>query len=802
MPGVYDRFNKDLSIGIRAVDAGEKITANEQQQQPLWIQQQENAQEELRIIRTELLEMVKIMKMHRQNQIKREEETEAKIAEMRKYYYSEEGMEAEKAKWRQIYYSNLKEKEKVVNEEEEESLEDTELESDDDEEESLEDTELESDDDEESLEVTELESKPTMEPQLPPSLLPAPLLSPPVLTPPPSSDNEEELSLEVAESESESESTLQLPQPMLPPTEPTLQTSPPPLAPPSPQSRGFEKRNEATSLIMASPNQSVTQLKMPWFTSNNIDGWKFEVERRRPMQDWEEMKGWIHRQHGSSKEGAIYEQLWTLLQLTEDQRRFSEKMAPLVDGRKEVIVGFCINGLQRDKWVVINTLGSQNAEHTMDLMGNAFNLSPNLIVSAMILTTKVKQRLDPRYFDVTLTKLTRQWSPIPQSRTFVSLLPIEPQSATSYSTTKLTALRLEALASPNLAFKILGVNIGSLSSKTSSKHQDPLIREKGTVAFSTGYHGGDFTLTDFAKIYYGIHESKKNIHREYQQWPILTKLGDDLKSDEQTLYVRDVRTIIWWGKKQEIVRYAYVLAVTYEALQAIEPCCWFPIVHGKWCMLVGIKIQEDLNTIENGIPEAYTELVGNQETSELHHKSADDIRNLHDGNNRNIGIRIGVLEEKIVAMQACGVLIPITKSVYVPYLEESLGFMIWSASYFHEDTPRIADTAVKMIVRAARQRDVWVNDPGGTKNMIKRTKDGLKLRETDDGQQQESLRKKFEGFFVSFLGSLMLYLHGWLLWVYLSSLPLHMIKTTSVTHSFLHLEDKVKVWAAGIDKPN
>ena len=80
--------------------AGKKITANEQQQQSLWIQQQENAQEELRIIRTELLEMVKIMKMHREDQIKREEETEAKIAEMRKYYYSEEGMEAETAKWR------------------------------------------------------------------------------------------------------------------------------------------------------------------------------------------------------------------------------------------------------------------------------------------------------------------------------------------------------------------------------------------------------------------------------------------------------------------------------------------------------------------------------------------------------------------------------------------------------------------------------------------------------------------------------------------------------------------------------
>ena len=115
MSGVYDRFNRGLSNGIRVVDAGERMIANEQQQQQqsLWIQQQAKDQEELRIIRTELLEMVKIMEMHRQNQIKREEETEAEIANMKK------------AKWRQIYYSTLKEK-KAVNEEEEESLEESE----------------------------------------------------------------------------------------------------------------------------------------------------------------------------------------------------------------------------------------------------------------------------------------------------------------------------------------------------------------------------------------------------------------------------------------------------------------------------------------------------------------------------------------------------------------------------------------------------------------------------------------------------------------------------------------------------
>ncbi|CAH1447685.1 unnamed protein product [Lactuca virosa] len=210
MPGVYDRFNKDLSNGIRAVDAGETMIANEQQQQSLWIQQQAKDHEELRIIQTDLLEIVKLMEMHRQNQIKREEETEAKIAQMKKYYYSEEGMEAEKAKWRQIYYSTLKEKEKVVHEEEEE--------------ESLEVAELESDDEEKSLEVTELESEPVMEPQLPPSLLSDPQLSPPL--------------------------------------SPTLFTP----------ALGFEKRNETTNLSMASTNQSLRKLEMPLFDHHRPRG--------------------------------------------------------------------------------------------------------------------------------------------------------------------------------------------------------------------------------------------------------------------------------------------------------------------------------------------------------------------------------------------------------------------------------------------------------------------------------------------------------------------------------------------------
>ncbi|CAH1441726.1 unnamed protein product [Lactuca virosa] len=978
MYGVYDRFNKDLSNGIRAVDAGEEITA-------------------MRIIKTDLLEIVKLMEMHRQNQIKREEETEAKTEKMKKYYYSEEGMEAEKAKWRQIYYSSLKEKEKVDHEEEEASF---------------------------KVYESESECK-----TIPPSSLSEFEATSGGMT---VHEEEDEVSSEFSELESESESKLQLPPPMLPPSQPTPPPTTPPLSSPSlprlpsPPPLESENRKEATILIPANPNQNNGKMEVHMF-----DGY-----RPPPPTPPPPLSGILSK--GKRTMDSMPDQVGTnqfcdgCFHKTECELRYWEITAPLVDGRKEEILGFCKNELKRDKWAAINFMGSPNAEHIMDLMGNVFNLSPNLIVSAMTLTTKVKQRSDPRYFHVTLTKLTRQLLPIPQSYTFVSLLPIEPQSATFYSTTKPTALSLEVLAYPNIAFKTLGFNIGSLSSTTSSKpiknfkgehdkneflsnlvdspghvdfsteitvvlcitngvlasvdcgkdvgtvekaiscqnfgeiihlfltvnkrdkyfsehqvkeeesyqtlqritedsnvswskHQGPLLgdimvpQEKGNVALSTGLHGWVFTLTDFAKTYdskFGIYKSKKNIRQDYQRGPILTKLNDDLKSDEKTLYARGVaRTVIWVDEYSSTegapadpsVRNldALDLAVTDESFLAFEPCCWFLIEQGNWCMLAKIKIQEDLNNIEKSLQEAYTELVENHDISKRHYqddveqymwnsqasdsftnthgidencgkntnitlflkgyqleyrekhsfkelikkqsdfmsytisiwvekmikeeisnkenrmvqyflhvvslffssyeldlKSTIDIRDFYDGKNKNIGITIGVLKETAVAMQACGLCVLITKSVNVPHLEKHLGFLIWYVGYFHEDTLRVANTAVKMMTWAAKQRNVRVNDYGGTENTIKRTEDRLKLRETDDEQQQqESLRKNLDGISVSFLGPLVLYLHGWLLWVYVSFLPLHVIKMTRVTHSFLHLEDKVKVWAAGIVKP-
>ncbi|CAH1450828.1 unnamed protein product [Lactuca virosa] len=128
-------------IGTPEEEEGNTTMQQNEQQQSLWNQQQSRALEDLRISHKE-----------------RDEEKEAEIAKWKKYYCSQEGMEAEKAKWREIYYSALKEKQKVVYEDEEEV----------------------------SSEVAESELESESTPQLPPPQPPLPLQPPPLPLPSPS----------------------------------------------------------------------------------------------------------------------------------------------------------------------------------------------------------------------------------------------------------------------------------------------------------------------------------------------------------------------------------------------------------------------------------------------------------------------------------------------------------------------------------------------------------------------------------------------------------------------------------------
>ncbi|KAL4580681.1 hypothetical protein LXL04_016882 [Taraxacum kok-saghyz] len=84
------------------------------------------------------------------------------------------------------------------------------------------------------------------------------------------------------------------------------------------------------------------------------------------------------------------------------------------------------------------------------------------------------------------------------------------------------------------------------------------------------------------------------------------------------------------------------------------------------------------------------------------------------------------------------------------------------------------------------------------KKCVPATHKGRKLKGTEGEQQtQETLK----GFSISFLATLMLQLHREILVGYLSFLSLFLNRSTRGTYSSLHLEDKVKVWADGIDKP-
>ncbi|XP_042383764.1 importin-4-like isoform X1 [Zingiber officinale] len=77
---------------------------------------------------------------------------------------------------------------------------------------------------------------------------------------------------------------------------------------------------------------------------------------------------------------------------------------------------------------------------------------------------------------------------------------------------------------------------------------------------------------------------------------------------------------------------------------------------------------------------------------------------------RNISVRTGVLDEKAAATQAIGLFALHTKSVYAPYMDESLKILVRHAAYFHEDVRLQAIIALKGILTAVQSISTGQND--------------------------------------------------------------------------------------------
>ncbi|XP_074580096.1 uncharacterized protein LOC141836490 [Curcuma longa] len=77
---------------------------------------------------------------------------------------------------------------------------------------------------------------------------------------------------------------------------------------------------------------------------------------------------------------------------------------------------------------------------------------------------------------------------------------------------------------------------------------------------------------------------------------------------------------------------------------------------------------------------------------------------------RNISVRTGVLDEKAAATQAIGLFALHTKSVYAPYMDESLKILVRHAAYFHEDVRLQAIIALKSILMAVQAIFMAQND--------------------------------------------------------------------------------------------
>lgn len=150
-------------------------------------------------------------------------------------------------------------------------------------------------------------------------------------------------------------------------------------------------------------NWRFRKLDMPLFDGSNPDGWIIRAERyftfyrlgesekleaavvaiegdallwyqwehrRRPINQWEEMKMMLLRQFRPTNAGSLHEQWLAVAQVgtvIDYQRRFIELAAPLSNIPDEIALGQFINGLKPELRAELRVLGPHNLDHAMDL---------------------------------------------------------------------------------------------------------------------------------------------------------------------------------------------------------------------------------------------------------------------------------------------------------------------------------------------------------------------------------------------------------------------------------------------------
>ncbi|CAI9269100.1 unnamed protein product [Lactuca saligna] len=217
-------------------------------------------------------------------------------------------------------------------------------------------------------------------------------------------------------------------------------------------------------------------------------------------------------------------------------------------------------------------------------MGNFSNSSPSFTESTL---TLVKQGLDLPYIHISLIQPTTQLALIPL-RTSVSLLPIERQLATSYSTTIPSSSRLEALAYPNIVFKTLGFNFGS------SVIQNELL---SILVDSPGHIGSSTDINVVLCIGYGVLATvdfNKNDSVMEKKF-CLQNCGEIFH-----LFVAVNKSDKYFSKYLVHGAYFTFQKVTEDSNVTLskhqDPLGDIMVprerVQGNWCMLAGIKIQE------------------------------------------------------------------------------------------------------------------------------------------------------------------------------------------------------------------
>ncbi|KAL4568429.1 hypothetical protein LXL04_024042 [Taraxacum kok-saghyz] len=492
----------------------------------------------------------------------------------------------------------------------------------------------------------------------------------------------------------------------------------------------------------------------------------------------------------------------SFLQETKYQRSVSEMTAPLNGVTGNLFLGYYKNTFKPEKWAAISNLGSLKADKNMDLMGNVFHLSPYLTKSA----TTLKGKLNPRVSKLTISLSRTSTSPLsfnaPVTTSFFSLTPI------------ILVSKSFKLDPTTLAFD------GFLSFKTSI-HPPPTSFYKFTTPKQV--HSILLEISTTREIRGGFSHAQ----RSRKDYNIFGETYSKIEWLDPTAVVEVTAGIIFLHmmvESEEISTKGIQHINTEEVDNLDKGILAFVTEQQKG----DAKTPHEKEEMELSIHHLESSLGQSKGTMEGYKAEAHKTKEhaLTSGIFKIILTQRSERRSRTDPVENFKALRAVNPSPYVTYLLARGGIKTpckkrkfenvdtkdkrFENAMEVEKTPReVPGSNYKylqpsVIIREDRKVDEVVKMKMAIEhvNEYYTTKVGVKFEKTEGQQLKQETRKEiFKGFSFYGIETMMLHLPWGLPLGYHSFLMPHLNRSTRGTYPIIHLEDKVKVWADGIDKP-